>query len=243
VSTWAKSMARIAWARVVRNCFHVGPDRRGDGSRPVVLRIFHTVDAARTWPSPMSSPWMRRYPHPGFSRASWSTRSRTGRRTGGRPGWRRGLLPSKVTMQSAGPHPPPRSVTQPRRSSLVATASMQSSRDDVVPHVVLTHHREELPAPTVRSRAMWTPSPMPVRPRRSRRARPTATSAGPGGSRRHRAASAQFALNRCRLRVIVSEPGARWALSRHARKRSSPDRYWWTISSRLICSASAQCRA
>jgi hypothetical protein len=48
-------MARIAWAWAVRNCRHVGPDRRGDGSRLAALRIFHMVEAARTWPSPMSS--------------------------------------------------------------------------------------------------------------------------------------------------------------------------------------------
>jgi hypothetical protein len=28
------------------------PRPRGDGPRPAALRIFHTVDAARAWPSP-----------------------------------------------------------------------------------------------------------------------------------------------------------------------------------------------
>ena len=60
VSTWAKSTARIAWACAVRNCRQVGPDRRGAGSMPAPLRIFHTVDAAIGWPSPTSSPWIRR---------------------------------------------------------------------------------------------------------------------------------------------------------------------------------------
>jgi hypothetical protein len=46
VSTWAKSTARIVRAWVARNCFQVGPERRGDGSTPAVLRIFQTVAAA-----------------------------------------------------------------------------------------------------------------------------------------------------------------------------------------------------
>jgi hypothetical protein len=67
VSTWAKSMARIAWACAARICRQVGPDRRGAGSRPVLLRIVQTVDAAIGWPRPTSSPWIRLYPHLGFS--------------------------------------------------------------------------------------------------------------------------------------------------------------------------------
>jgi hypothetical protein len=45
VSRWNRSQARIAWAWVRRNCVQVGPDRRGVGSIPAALRIFHTVDA------------------------------------------------------------------------------------------------------------------------------------------------------------------------------------------------------
>ena len=61
-----------------------GPARAG--SMPAAFKIFHTVDAAIRWPSPTSSPWMRRYPHLGFSRANRSTSARTGCATGGRPG-------------------------------------------------------------------------------------------------------------------------------------------------------------
>ncbi len=42
---------------------------------PLVLRISQTVDAATLTPSPASSPWILRYPHPGFSRASRRTRA------------------------------------------------------------------------------------------------------------------------------------------------------------------------
>jgi hypothetical protein len=62
VSTWAKSTARMAWACAVRNCFEVGPDRGGAGSILAAFKIFHTVDAATGRPSPVSSPWMCRYP-------------------------------------------------------------------------------------------------------------------------------------------------------------------------------------
>ena len=62
-----------------------GPSRRGAGSIPALLRICHTVDGATVMPSPASSPWIRRYPHDSFSRASRSTTDRTLRRTGGRP--------------------------------------------------------------------------------------------------------------------------------------------------------------
>jgi hypothetical protein len=34
----------VGWA--VRNCFQVGPDRRGAGSIPAAFKIFHTVDVA-----------------------------------------------------------------------------------------------------------------------------------------------------------------------------------------------------
>ena len=53
---------------------------------PASLRICQTVDGATAMPSPASSPWIRRYPHDSFSRASRSTTDRTSRRTAGRPG-------------------------------------------------------------------------------------------------------------------------------------------------------------
>jgi hypothetical protein len=46
--------------RAARNCRQVGPDRLGAGSRPAVVTIRQTVEAATRWPSPRSSPWMRR---------------------------------------------------------------------------------------------------------------------------------------------------------------------------------------
>ena len=49
------------------------------------MRICHTVDGATMMPSPASSPWIRRYPHDSFSRASRSTTDRTVRGIGGRP--------------------------------------------------------------------------------------------------------------------------------------------------------------
>ena len=43
----------------VKNCRQLGPDRWGAGS-PAAFKIFHTGEAATWWPSPTSSPWMRR---------------------------------------------------------------------------------------------------------------------------------------------------------------------------------------
>ena len=79
-----KSHARIASAWQRRNCDQVGPVRRGAGPMPLILRISHTVDAATLTPRPASSPWIRRYPHSGFSRASRRTRAFDGP-AGGRP--------------------------------------------------------------------------------------------------------------------------------------------------------------
>jgi hypothetical protein len=52
---------------------------------PLVLRISQTVDAAIFTPRPASSPWILRYPHPGFSRVSRRTRAWMVRRVTGRP--------------------------------------------------------------------------------------------------------------------------------------------------------------
>src|ERR671934_1714062 len=59
--------------------------RFGAGSIPSSLRIVQTVLAASLMPSPTSSPWIRRYPQPGFSRASRTTSSRTPAGVRGRP--------------------------------------------------------------------------------------------------------------------------------------------------------------
>ena len=46
------------------------------GSMPTSLRICHTIDGASVYPKPVNSPWMRRYPQPGLSRAISSTSAR-----------------------------------------------------------------------------------------------------------------------------------------------------------------------
>jgi hypothetical protein len=48
---------RLACA--AKNCLQVGPERRGAGSSPALLRIIQSVDAAIEWPSPTSSPRTR----------------------------------------------------------------------------------------------------------------------------------------------------------------------------------------
>jgi hypothetical protein len=80
-----KSHARMASAWERRNCDQAGPVSRWAGSMPLLLRISRTVDAATFTPRPASSPWIRRYPHPGFSRASRRIRVRMFRRVAGRP--------------------------------------------------------------------------------------------------------------------------------------------------------------
>ncbi len=88
VSTCRKSTARIPAAWACRNCRQVGPDRRGAGSMPAARGISRTVDGATVTPSLVSSPWIRRYPHSGFSLASRTTRRAMLRTVGGRPGLR-----------------------------------------------------------------------------------------------------------------------------------------------------------
>ena len=80
-----KSHATIisAWER--KNCDQVGADRRGAGSITAFLRISHTVGAATVTPRPASSPWILRYLHSGFSRASRRTGALMFRRVAGRP--------------------------------------------------------------------------------------------------------------------------------------------------------------
>jgi hypothetical protein len=52
-----------------RNCLQLGPERCGVGSMPAWSRMFHMAEAAILWPRWVSSPWMRRWPHSGFSAA------------------------------------------------------------------------------------------------------------------------------------------------------------------------------
>ncbi len=67
------------------NSAQPGPSRRGAGPIPASLRICQTVDGATVMPSAASSPWIRRYPHDSFSRASRSTADRILRCVAGRP--------------------------------------------------------------------------------------------------------------------------------------------------------------
>jgi hypothetical protein len=82
-----------------------GPARRGAGSMPAACRISHTVDGATARPSLVSSPWIRRYPHSGFSFASRTARQAILRTAGGRPGLRRLLvsyfLPVRLRCQAS----------------------------------------------------------------------------------------------------------------------------------------------
>src|ERR1700730_10930086 len=59
-----KSAAMMPGAWAVRNCFQVGPARRGAGPILAPRRICHTVEAAIRWPSLTNSPCTRRCPTP-----------------------------------------------------------------------------------------------------------------------------------------------------------------------------------
>src|ERR1017187_2345098 len=59
---------------------------------PAARRISHTVDGATVTPSLVSSPWIRRCPHSGFSFARRTTRRAMLGIIGGRPGLRRLLV-------------------------------------------------------------------------------------------------------------------------------------------------------
>src|SRR4051812_17560293 len=56
--------------RLTKKSAQLGSSRLGAGSIRASFRILQTVLAASLTPSPTSSPWTRRYPQPGFSRAS-----------------------------------------------------------------------------------------------------------------------------------------------------------------------------
>jgi hypothetical protein len=75
-----------------RNCRQVGSARRGAGSMPAACRISQTVEGATAMPSLSSSPWIRRWPHSGFSRARRNTSLLIPGVVGGRPGLRRSLV-------------------------------------------------------------------------------------------------------------------------------------------------------
>lgn len=81
VSRKSHASRASAWER--RKSAHVLEARSGAGLIPASWRISQTVEAATLISRTSSSPWMRRYPQPGFSRASRTTRSRIER--GARP--------------------------------------------------------------------------------------------------------------------------------------------------------------
>ncbi len=92
VSTCRKPAATIPAAWACRNCRQVGPARRGAGSMPAARKISQTVDGATVTPSLVSSPWIRRCPHSGFSCARRTMSRATPGTVGGRPGLRRVLV-------------------------------------------------------------------------------------------------------------------------------------------------------
>ncbi len=70
-STWKTSTASIVDACVRRNCRHVvSVCRCGAGGSPRVFRTRRIVEALTRWPRVRISPWIRWYPHVGFSVAS-----------------------------------------------------------------------------------------------------------------------------------------------------------------------------
>src|SRR4051794_41263569 len=86
VSRWKKSVAGnpAAWARMkVRQWV---PVPRGAGPRRVAVRMRRMVPAPIWSPRRVSSPWMRRCPQRGFSRARRMTSSRSSLSMRGRPG-------------------------------------------------------------------------------------------------------------------------------------------------------------
>ena len=70
---------------------------------PAARRISHTVDGATVTPSLVSSPWIRRCPHSGFSLTRRTTRRAMLGTVGGRPGLRRLLVSYFLRGQFAVP--------------------------------------------------------------------------------------------------------------------------------------------
>jgi hypothetical protein len=97
VSTVRKSQATIADPCARRNCDQLSSARRGAGSIPRRRRIAQIVLGASAIPSPTSSPWMRRYPQVGFSRAMRSTSSQMPLSVRGRPRATRAYVQRRAT--------------------------------------------------------------------------------------------------------------------------------------------------
>src|SRR5437763_5173465 len=70
---------------------------------PAARRISQTVDGATVTPSFVTSPWIRRYPHSGFSFASRTTRRAMLGTVGDRPGLRRLLMSYLLAASFAVP--------------------------------------------------------------------------------------------------------------------------------------------
>ena len=87
VSTVKKSVARMPQAWALRNSDQVGPSRRGAGPSPSARRILLMVVAPTRTPTLRSSPWIRTWPHIGFSMARRRTSARTSGSMGRRPGF------------------------------------------------------------------------------------------------------------------------------------------------------------
>jgi hypothetical protein len=85
-STWKKSVASVVAAWVCRNCRQVvSVCCFGAGGIFSALRTRRIVEALTRWPGLSSSPWVRWYPRPWFSRASRPVSTAISGRTGGRP--------------------------------------------------------------------------------------------------------------------------------------------------------------
>lgn len=85
VSRWKRSAAMIPSAWAVRNVRRPGPERRGAVPMSAALRICQTVDGEIGCPSRAGSPWIRRWPHLGFSSARRRTSFFGAAGAGGRP--------------------------------------------------------------------------------------------------------------------------------------------------------------
>ena len=104
VSTCRKSTARIPRPGHAR----IPPGRARVAWRRIdaaACRISHTVDGATARPSFVSSPWIRWYPHSGFSLASRTTRRAILAAVGGSPGLRRLLVPYFSCRSASGARP------------------------------------------------------------------------------------------------------------------------------------------
>lgn len=105
------------------------------GARPWSLRIRHTVDAPTRCPSPTSSPWIRRYPHVGFSVAISSISRRVPAAVSGLPSLRRGRVQWRATRRRCHRNKVSGVTIHParaRRASACATAPSRARSSSVM---------------------------------------------------------------------------------------------------------------